>query len=45
MKKKLIDAGMIFSIGMSPIGFEYLKQNISSTKIIDRIQSDVDKLS
>lgn len=32
--KKLYDAAMIFSIGSSPLAFEYLKQNVESTNII-----------
>lgn len=43
MNKKLTDAAMIFLIGSSPLGFEYIKQNVTSTGVIDRIQSDIDK--
>ncbi len=45
MNKKLTEMSMIVLIGTSPLCFEYLKQNISSTGIIDKLQSDLNKYS
>ncbi len=40
--KRLYDAAMIFIIGIAPLGFQYLKENIEMTNLPNRIQSDID---
>jgi hypothetical protein len=42
MQKKIFDAAMIFFMGISPLGFEYLKQNVEATTIISKIESDLE---
>ncbi len=40
--KRIYDAAMIFIIGVLPLGFQYLKENVEKTNIIQKIQSDID---
>lgn len=42
-QKRLYDAAMIFVIGITPLGFEYLKQHVESTKLFEKIQNDIEE--
>lgn len=42
-QKRLYDAAMIFVIGITPLGFQYLKQHVESTKIIEKVQNDIEE--